>query len=227
MESRTELLFGAEAIESLKRGRVILFGCGGVGSWCAEALARTGVGHITLVDFDRVEASNMNRQLAATKQTLGQSKVEALAERLRTVCDGEILALERRYTAETAGEFGLEGYDAVIDAIDSVGDKAALILHATSIKGLRLFSSMGAARRVDPSMVEEAEFWKVRGCPLARALRERFKKEGVFPKRKFRCVYSEEPIKGEPKGSCMAVTATFGMRLAALAIDALQRGGRP
>ncbi len=217
--NRSELLYGAEGMESLRRARVIVFGCGGVGSWCAEALARTGVGHISLVDFDAVDVSNLNRQLPATRLTIGQPKVEALAERLRTVCDAEIVALERRYTQADAEAFGLEDYDAVIDAIDSVADKAALMLHVASLSRPRLFSSMGAARRIDPAQVKDGEFWKVRGCPLARALRDRFKKDGTFPARKIRCVYSEEAPKGEPKGSGMAVTATFGMHLAALAIN--------
>lgn len=221
MLSRTELLYGRAALQRLSQARVILFGCGGVGSWCAEALARTGVGHITLVDFDAVDISNLNRQLPATKLTIGRPKVEVLAERLRAVCDGEITAVRKRYTAEEADGFCLEDYDIVIDAIDSVADKAALILHAASLPQARLLSSMGAARRTDPGQVKEGEFWKVRGCPLARALRDRFKHTGVFPRRKFRCVFSEEAIKGQPKGSAMPVTATFGMRLAALAIDAI------
>jgi len=224
--NRTELLYGASGLQRLRQARVIVFGCGGVGSWCAEALARTGVGHITLVDFDTVDASNLNRQLPATRLTIGQPKVEALAQRLRTVCDGEIVALGRRYTSADADAFGLEDYDAVIDAIDSVADKAALILHVTSLSRPRLFSSMGAARRIDPGQVKEGEFWKVRGCPLARSLRDRFKREGKFPSRKFRCVYSEEAPKGEPKGSGMAVTATFGMHLAALAINKIISEGQ-
>lgn len=219
MLSRSELLYGAEGLRRLAAARAIVFGCGGVGSWCAEALARSGVGHIALVDFDRIDVSNINRQLPATRLTIGEPKAEVLARRLRTVSDADIVALERRYTAETAAGFGLEGYDVVIDAIDSVADKAALILHVTALDGPRLFSSMGAARRLDPAMVQDAEFWKVTGCPLARALRDRFKREGRFPRRKFRCVYSGEPLRGEPKGSGMAVTATFGMHLAAMAIN--------
>lgn len=221
MNTRTELLYGTETLDRLRQARTIVFGCGGVGSWCAEALARTGVGHITLVDFDNVDISNLNRQLPATKLTIGQPKAEVLAERLRTVCNGEIRAITKRFTASDSDEFCLDSYDVVIDAIDSVADKAALILLVTSLKRPTLFSSMGAARRIDPGQVKDGEFWKVRGCPLARALRDRFKKDGVFPSRKFRCVYSEEALKGSPKGSAMPVTATFGLRLASLALQAI------
>lgn len=219
MLSRSQLLYGSDGLDLLRQARVIVFGCGGVGSWCAEALARSGVGHIALVDFDRVDPSNLNRQLPATRLTVGQSKVEALAARLRTVCDAEIVAIERRYTPDDADAFGLDGYDIVIDAIDSVADKAALMLHVASLPRPRLLSSMGAARRVEPWRVREGEFWSVKGCPLARALRDRFKRQGVRPKRKITCVYSEEQPVGEPKGSGMPVTATFGMHLAALAIN--------
>lgn len=225
MQSRSQLLYGPDGLSLLRQARAIVFGCGGVGSWCAEALARSGVGHIALVDFDRIDPSNINRQLPATRLTVGESKVEVLARRLRTVCDAEIVAIERRYTADDADAFGLEGYDVVIDAIDSVADKADLMLRVTSMQRPRLLSSMGAARRVEPWMVKEGEFWTVRGCPLARALRDRFKRQGVRPKRKFTCVYSEEQPKGEPKGSGMAVTATFGMHLAALAINKITSAG--
>lgn len=221
MNTRTELLYGSEALEKFNHAKAIIFGCGGVGSWCAEALARTGVGHIALVDFDNIDISNINRQLPATKYTIGRPKAEVLAQRLESVCDAEIIPLQKRYSAENAAEFNLESYDIIIDAIDSVPDKAALILHATSLKRPTLLSSMGAARRTDPGQVKDGEFWKVRGCPLARALRDRFKKSGTFPSRKFRCVYSEEALKGLPKGSSMPVTATFGLRLAALALQAI------
>lgn len=216
---RAGLLFGPENMDKIARARVIVFGVGGVGSWCAEALVRTGVGRLTIVDADTVDITNINRQLPATSLTIGLPKVEVLAGRLREIRpEAQITAIHDFYSAENADSFRLEDYDIVIDAIDSVASKAHLMLHATSVPGVRLYSSMGAARRLDPSRIQDAEFWKVRGCPLARALRDRFKKNGERPRRKIRCVFSDESPCGEPKGTFMPVTAGFGMHLAALAI---------
>lgn len=217
---RSELLYGPAAMERLAAARAIVFGVGGVGSWCAEALARTGVGTLTLVDADAVDPTNINRQAPATHATVGQPKAMVMAEMIKAINPAcRVEAVVKFYAEENAAEFGLDRYDIVVDAIDSVASKAALMLHATSIPGVTLLSSMGAARRLDPGLVSTAEFWKVKGCPLARALRDKFKKEGRFPRRKFKCVYSAEAVHGEPKGSSMPVTATFGLRLAALAID--------
>lgn len=219
---RATLLFGEEKMQRLGRTRVIVFGLGGVGSWCAEALLRSGVGHLTLVDADDVDVTNINRQLPATSLTIGRPKAEVMLERLRSVRpDADVKALVKYYKPDNTAEFELNSYDVVIDAIDSLASKADLIMRVTAVKGLRLYSSMGAARRLDPGRVSVAEFWKVRGCALARALRDRFKHAGVKPARKFSCVYSDEPVSGEPKGTSMAVTATFGLRLAALAIDGI------
>lgn len=219
---RSALLFGEEKMQRLGRARVIVFGLGGVGSWCAEALLRSGVGHLTLVDADDVDVTNINRQLPATSLTIGRPKAEVMLERLKGVRpDADIKALVKYYKPENAAEFALDTYDVVIDAIDSLPSKADMILRVTAMKSVRLYSSMGAARRLDPGRVSVAEFWKVRGCALARALRDRFKRSGVKPHCKFSCVYSDEPVGGEPKGTSMAVTATFGLRLAALAIDSI------
>ncbi|MCH5235309.1 MAG: tRNA threonylcarbamoyladenosine dehydratase [Muribaculaceae bacterium] len=190
--NRTRLLLGDEIMKSLDETRVIIFGVGGVGSWCAEGLVRSGIGHITIVDSDRVCITNVNRQMMATSKTIGMVKVEALKERLLEINpDVEINAIQAIYSEETASQFDLDSYDYVIDAIDSLKDKAALILHATRSK-CKFFSSMGAALKCDPLKIEVAEFWNVKGCPLARALRQRFKKRKEFPKKKFLCVYSEE-----------------------------------
>ncbi len=219
---RARLLFGEGAMDKLANARVLLIGMGGVGSWCAEALVRTGVGAITIVDADDVDVSNINRQLPATTLTIGQPKVDVLAKRLADIRpECEIEANKAFYSAENADEFGIPGYDVVIDAIDSIEAKMALIRQCTSTPSVKFFSSMGAARRKDPSRVRHSEFWKVVGCPLARALRDRFKRSGRFPARKFQCVWSDEPVSGEPKGTSMAVTAAFGLQLAALAIDAI------
>ena len=190
--SRTELLLGKETTASIADKRVIIFGVGGVGSWCAESLVRSGIQHLTIVDSDHVCVTNINRQLMATTETVGRPKVEVLKERLLTINpDAEINALQQVYCAETAASFHIETYDYVIDAIDSLDNKAMLIRHACDTPAT-LFASMGAALKMDPLQIDIAEFWKVKGCPLAKALRQKFKKSKQFPSKKFKCVYSEE-----------------------------------
>ena len=190
--NRAERLLGMEAMNTLGEKRVIVFGVGGVGSWCAESLVRSGFRHLTIVDSDRVCITNVNRQAMATTKTVGMVKVEALKERLLSINpEAEIVALQKIYTESTADEFHIETYDYIVDAIDSLQDKALLILRATRTKA-RLFSSMGAALKMDPTKVDVAEFWKVKGCPLARALRNKFRKMKVRPAHKFKCVYSDE-----------------------------------
>jgi tRNA A37 threonylcarbamoyladenosine dehydratase len=218
---RSELLLGNEAMERIARKRVIIFGVGGVGSWCAESLVRSGIRQLTIVDFDCVDITNVNRQLMATTETVGRVKVEALKERLLTINpQAEITALQQMFSEESASKFCLEEYDYIIDAIDSLKDKAALILLACQTKA-KLFSSMGAALKLDPTRIQVTEFWKVKGDPLARALRNRFKREKQFPKRKFQCVYSDEQVqqKDEGKGSLVHITAVFGFMLAGLVIQ--------
>lgn len=191
---RAELLVGNDILEAISSKRVIIFGVGGVGSWCAECLVRSGVRRLTIVDSDRVCITNVNRQLMATMKTVGHVKVEALKERLLEINPNcEVEALQKIYTEENADEFGLDQYDYIIDAIDSLKDKADLILRATALpRNITFVSSMGAALRCDPFMIRKAEFWKIEGDPLARALRKKFKKDKTFPRRKFQCVYSEE-----------------------------------
>lgn len=193
--NRNELLLGDGLMDFLMQRRVIIFGVGGVGSWCAESLVRSGIRHLTIVDSDRVCITNVNRQNMATTKTVGRVKVEALRERLLEINPrAEITALQQIYGQETADSFHIEQYDCVIDAIDSLKEKAHLIIHATSIPASRLLflSSMGAALRVDPTMVRMAEFWNIKGDPLARALRKKFKHAKSYPHRRFYCVYSEE-----------------------------------
>ena len=231
--SRSEALLGGEAMARLKAARVLVVGVGGVGSWCAEALVRTGLGHITLVDDDTVAESNVNRQCPATAATVGQPKVEAMAERLRTISPAcEVEAANARYTSSSV--FCLKSFALIVDAIDSVDCKAELILGATEA-GVPLVSSMGAALRLDPTKVKVTRFEKVEGDGLARALRQWFKKLGRFPAAKFSCVWSTEQVHGNQtlkhsntqtisKGSIMPVTATFGMCLASEAIRILTKG---
>ena len=221
---RSELLLGDEAMRSIAEKRVIIFGVGGVGSWCAESLVRSGIRQLTIVDSDRVCITNINRQLMATSKTVGQVKVEALKERLLSINpSAEITAVQQIFTAETAESFHIESYDYIIDAIDSLKDKALLILMATSSsrsgvdgKAPKFFSSMGAALKLDPTRIKTAEFWKVQGDPLARALRNRFKRDKVFPKRKFQCVYSDELLQNKGHNAtcgtekCMCPKAKVG-----------------
>ena len=190
--NRAELLLGSDVMEAVVGTRAIVFGVGGVGSWCAECLVRSGVGKLTIVDSDRVCVTNINRQLMATTKTVGQVKVEVLKNRLLEINpDAEITALQKIYDQETADEFDLNQYDYIIDAIDSLKDKALLILRACQTRAV-FFSSMGAALKMDPTQIRVAEFWKVRGCPLGAALRKKFKHMKVKPAHKFRRVYSEE-----------------------------------
>lgn len=194
---RTELLLGNETMEHLNSCRVIIFGVGGVGSWCAESLVRSGIRKLTIVDSDRVCITNINRQLMATTKTVGQVKVESLRERLLAINPAaEITALQQIFTSETADSFGLSSYDYIVDAIDSLKDKLLLIQMACETKA-KFFSSMGAALKLDPTRIQVAEFWKVQGDPLARALRKRFKQTKQFPKRKFLCVYSDELLQNK------------------------------
>ncbi len=189
---RTELLVGGNVMDTIAAQRAIIFGVGGVGSWCAESLVRSGIRHLTIVDSDRVCITNINRQLMATTKTVGHVKVEALRERLLEINPHtEITALQKIYSEETADSFDLDSFDYVIDAIDSLKDKALLILRATASRAT-FYSSMGAALKMDPLKVQVAEFWKVRGCPLGSALRKKFRKQKIKLPRKFQCVYSEE-----------------------------------
>jgi tRNA A37 threonylcarbamoyladenosine dehydratase len=194
---RSELLLGDETMERIAQKRVIIFGVGGVGSWCAESLVRSGIRRLSIVDSDRVCITNINRQLMATTKTVGQVKVEALKERLLAINPkAEITALQKIFTEETASDFHIEEYDYIIDAIDSLKDKALLIEMACQTKA-RFFASMGAALKMDPTRIQVAEFWKVKGDPLARALRNRFKRLKRFPKRKFLCVFSDELLQNQ------------------------------
>jgi len=223
--SRSEALLGEKAMEALRQKRVIIFGVGGVGSWCAEALIRTGLLHLTIVDDDIVQASNVNRQLPATRETIGCSKVEVLRERLLTINpNAEIIALQARYTPETSCDFGLSTFDYVIDAIDCVADKTDLILYATRVRGAKLFCSMGAALRFDPTQVTTGELMSVKGDALAKAVRARMKRLDRHPSKKVRCVYSTEQAQRiETRGSLMQVTAVFGCTLAGLVIEDIRK----
>jgi len=239
---RTELLLGSEVMERMAAMRVIIFGVGGVGSWCAESLVRSGIRRLTIVDADSVAASNVNRQLMATMTTIGQPKVEALRERLLSINPhAEITPRQEIFSEETAAAFCLDDYDYIIDAIDSLKDKMALILLACQTRA-RLFSSMGAALKLDPTRIRVTEFWRVEGDPLARALRRKMKHARRLPVRKFLCVYSDEMLQnsGSPdddgeapslfnkphvNGTVAHVTAIFGLTLAGLVVQDVRNEG--
>jgi tRNA A37 threonylcarbamoyladenosine dehydratase len=236
--SRTSLLIGPEATERMADVRVILFGVGGVGSWCAESLVRSGIRYLTIVDSDTVHPTNINRQLPATTRTIGQAKVDVLKARLLEINpDAQIAAIQDVYNADTSGSFGLSSYHYILDAIDSLEQKAHLIVAATRTQAT-FFSSMGAALKINPSKIQVAEFWKVSGCPLAAALRRRLKQE-TMPAKSFLCVFSDEVLenKGEQSvsdvpessmkdtrkaninGTIAHITAIFGFTLAGLVVQ--------
>ena len=207
--NRTRLLVGEDIMERITATRVIIFGVGGVGSWCAESLVRSGIRELTIVDSDRVCITNVNRQSPATMKTIGMVKVEAMKAKLLDINPkAKIQAIQDIYSADTRETFHLEDYDYIIDAIDSLECKAELIRHATSLpKHVKFFSSMGAALKMDPTQIRVDEFWNVKGCPLARALRQKFKRSQQFPRRKFRVVYSPEVLPNRGTASTCGTAA--------------------
>lgn len=227
--NRVDLLFGKKAVENIAKQNVILIGVGGVGSWCAESLVRTGIKKLTIVDSDTVCASNVNRQLMATTKTIGNVKVDTLKDRLLEINpDAEITAMQMSYNNESNDLFHLSDYDYIIDCIDSLNDKIALLINATKTNAT-VYSSMGAALKSDPTQIKTAEFWKVRGCPLGAALRKRMKRAKLKPYKPVMCVYSEEVLEnkglgevireGNSNGSLMHITAIFGLTITGMLIN--------
>ncbi|WCJ58003.1 tRNA threonylcarbamoyladenosine dehydratase [Fontisphaera persica] len=240
--SRTVQLIGEAGLERLQGALVVVAGLGAVGSFATEALARAGVGRLRLVDFDRVQPSNLNRQLLALESTVGRLKCEVARERVLDInpqCRVEALAM--RVEAGTVGQ-ALEGQpDLVLDAIDTVTGKMALVM-AAQARGIPLMASMGAARRRDPAQVRAGWFSEVTTCPLARHLRRRLREAGF--EGDFWCIYSTERaaplgpasrrVAGEEAvdsraglGSLVTLTGLFGLRLAHEALrHLLERGGQ-
>lgn len=174
--NRLEMLTGREGLAKLRDTRVVLFGVGGVGSWCAEALVRSGIGHLTIVDSDLICVTNINRQLQATWETVGKPKVSALADRLRTLNpSAEIVARQEIFCADTAAAFPLGEYDYVLDAIDSVSAKVFL-LDCALAAGVKVFSSLGASCKLDATRIRVSSLWKTHGCPLGKFVRKRLRK---------------------------------------------------
>lgn len=193
--SRTELLIGSDGLERLRRTRVAVFGIGGVGGYAVEALARSGVGTFDLVDSDRVVLSNLNRQIIATRDTIGKYKTEVMRERIHSICPETVVNVHNCfYLPETREQFDFSQYDYVVDAVDTVTAKIDLILSAREA-GVPIISSMGAGNKMNPAMFEVADIYKTSVCPLAKVMRRELKKRGVDH---LKVVYSrEEPIKRE------------------------------
>ena len=190
---RTQLLIGEEGIDKLQNSKVMIFGVGGVGSFAAEALTRTGIGTIVIVDNDTVDVSNLNRQIHATRETIDRDKVEVMRERMLLINpECNVIPMQVFLTADNMEEIVTEDIDYIIDAIDSVTSKLALAEYCYT-KGINLIASMGTGNKLDPSQFKVSDIHKTKVCPLAKVMRVELKKRGV---KKLKVVYSEElPIK--------------------------------
>ena len=187
--SRTQLLLGEEAMNKLKNSRVAVFGVGGVGGYVCEALARSGVGTFDLIDDDKVCLTNLNRQIIATRKTVGKYKVEVMKERILDINpDAQVNIHQCFFLPENADEFSFDAYDYVVDAVDTVTAKIELVMKCQE-KGVPIMSSMGAGNKLDPTAFRVADIYKTKVCPLAKVMRRELKKRGV---KKLKVVYSEE-----------------------------------
>lgn len=221
MQARTQLLIGREGVEALRRAHVMVVGLGGVGGTAAEALCRSGIGMLTLVDGDTVALSNLNRQIVAERATLGQNKALALAQRMRAIAPQcRIMAVDTHFTAQNAEALLGHAPDFIIDAIDSMEDKLCLIAMAYE-KKINIVSATGAGNRLDLQKLKLADLYQTVGDPVCRILRRELKKRGVF---RHPVVYSEEtPLKkGRPTGSMMFVPSAMGLLLAQYTVEQLR-----
>ena len=224
--SRTEMLLGTAAVEKLAGARVAVFGIGGVGGYVVEALARSGVGALDLIDPDRIAPSNLNRQIIALHSTVGEFKVDVARERVLDINpDATVTTYKTFFTPETAGEFDFSAYDCVVDAIDTVTGKIELAVRCRDA-GTPLISSMGTGNKTDPSALRAADISKTSVCPLARVMRRELRKRGITH---LRVVYSEEqplapqdvesaekpsPGRRQTPGSCAFVPPAAGLIIA-------------
>ena len=235
--SRTELLLEREGIERLARSRVAVFGLGGVGGYTVEALVRSGVGALARVDSDHVSLTNLNRQILATRRTLGQYKADAARERVLEINpEAVVYAWKQFFGPDTAGVFDFSQYDYVVDAIDTVTGKL-LLIQAALAAGTRVISCMGAGNKLDPTAFRVADIYETSVCPLARVMRKELKRRGI---RKLKVVYSQEPprnpegelyqqsLEGEARrqvpGSVAFVPAVAGLLLAGEVVKDLALG---
>lgn len=187
--SRTELIFGKEAMEKLASSRVAVFGIGGVGGYTVEALVRSGIGAVDLIDDDKVCLTNINRQIFATRKTVGQYKVDVAAERIAEINpEATVRMYKTFYTPETANQFNFTDYDYIVDAIDTVTGKIALVMNAEAAD-TPIISSMGAGNKLDPTAFEVTDIYKTSVCPLAKVMRYELRRRGI---KKLKVVYSKE-----------------------------------
>jgi len=199
--SRTELLLGQEAITKLEHSRVAVFGLGGVGGYVAEALARSGIGALDLIDNDVIAPSNLNRQILATHTTIGQAKVDVAAARIAEIYpDCKVRKYQTFYLPENAQQFDFSQYDYVVDAIDTVAGKISLVEEAVKAN-VPIISAMGAGNKLNPTMFEVADIYQTSVCPLAHVMRKELRKRGI---KKLKVVYSKEPPLTPIKDSLMA-----------------------
>jgi tRNA A37 threonylcarbamoyladenosine dehydratase len=191
--SRTEMLIGTEGLEKLKNSKVAVFGVGGVGTYVIEGLVRSGIGKIVLVDDDDISLTNLNRQLHATKNTIGRAKVEVMKERILSINEKvEVITYKELYTSESAGRLLLDDYSYVVDAIDMVSSKLDLIERCNK-KNIPIISSMGAGNKLNPAMFEVADIFDTSVCPLAKVIRKELRNREID---NLKVVYSKEkPIK--------------------------------
>lgn len=227
-KTRTGLIIGDEGLNKLKESNVIIFGVGGVGSFAAEAIARAGVGNLTIVDFDDVDITNINRQLPALHSTVGKYKVEVMKERILDINpDINIKAIRKLYNKDTSESILNENYDYVVDAIDMVTSKIHLIENCKS-KGLDIISSMGMGNKLDPTKIEVTDIHKTKICPLARVMRKELKDRKI---KNLKVVYSTEQPKELKKkifngkkltaGSVSFVPSVAGLVIASVVINDL------
>ena len=219
---RAGMLLGAEALEKLEKSHVAVFGLGGVGSWCAEALARSGIGSLTVVDQDSVGESNVNRQLCALDSTIGRAKADVVAARIKDISpECRVNAMVRRYEASVRDGFFEETFDYIVDAIDLVSCKVDLILSARE-REIPIISALGTGNKTDAQRLKIADISKTQGCPLARVVRRELRKHGIY---KHAVVFSDEqaleaeqleeppPGRRSVPGSLVWVPATAGLLL--------------
>lgn len=232
-DDRTRTLLGDQAVDRLAKSRVLIVGAGGVGGYAAEMLARSGVGHLTLIDADNVDITNINRQIIATRSSVGLPKTELFISRFRDINpDISVKGMQTFLTPDNVAEILDEGYDYIVDAIDTVAPKCALITEALRRK-IPIISSMGAGGRTDPTRVVYSDLWSTAEDGLARAVRQRLKKNGFTNKRKLKVVCSTEapsrkaiidldlPNKRSSFGTLATIPSLFGIFLAAEVIRQL------
>ncbi|MCQ2754895.1 MAG: tRNA threonylcarbamoyladenosine dehydratase [bacterium] len=217
--SRTEMLIGEDAINMLSQKRVAVFGIGGVGGYVVEALARTGIGAIDLIDNDVVSLSNINRQIIATHSTVGKLKTEVAKERALDINPNiKIQTFNMFFTPETSNEIDFTQYDYVVDAIDTVSGKIELVMKCNELN-IPIISSMGAGNKLDPTLFEVSDIYKTSVCPLAKAMRTELKKRGI---KNLKVVYSKEmPVKQPQDGKRVPASIAFVPSVVGLIISSV------